>query len=500
MKKKIFYKKIITIIFLSIIFLSTNINAENLSNKEDNLETNYNFTNEIYVVPYMGDIDGSTSITNFYFYNQLIEFHTRNNIPLSASFYPATLKDDKDFNQVFMKMYNHKEIEIIQKGYRGDDKEAMMSSLSANEQKEIIQNGQNAYSKYIEKVYGINNPKTPKAYNQYQGSFSQETAEIASSLGIDIYFDVFIDENHKQVQNTHEFVSIQYGVSFVEDSRYSGLSTQFKEKSKILDELNDYKRDDINITYINNKPVVPLWAHQQDFYTQDNLVNQDKWETYTYVLKSLKQNPNVEIILPSDIFDKIIGSNNENNDLKIEIPNEIPQNILNNINSFETIKRPISNNSYINYHRNITKQEASLICSEFSYPFINSTLNLGNLCEWINQNIPFINNLQTNQFNVEDTQQSKFLIYYYDKTLKDSTILMEVNNPDIINNISFENPNNNKKIDLEYTINDKYLYSNLPENKGTKKIKFEIDINKTLDNKDPFLIGRNVNLEDKENI
>src|SRR3989344_6247473 len=108
----------------------------------------------VYIVPYVGDIDGAVNPIWFPFYNNITQFYIDNNIPAGFSFYPGTISDNPEYMRALLAMYNSQNIELIQKGFLGDDLEMRMDTLSFAQQKQIIKNGQDALRGNISSALG----------------------------------------------------------------------------------------------------------------------------------------------------------------------------------------------------------------------------------------------------------------------------------------------------------------------------------------------------------
>ncbi|MFA5019704.1 MAG: polysaccharide deacetylase family protein [Candidatus Pacearchaeota archaeon] len=288
-------KKII-MLFAMIIFAFSVVSSLSTINKK------------VYIVPYMGDIDGSVSEDWFYFYHNITYFFESNKIPAGISFYPGSIVNDSDFMEPFLEMYNNKYIELIQKGYLGDDLEMEMDKLLPKQQKEIIKSGQDAFKLRLREV-SISNPNMPTAYNQIHGKFTEDTRKVAEELGLKQYFDVFVEAGLPPVNSTPEFNVIQYGISFTTNGD-AGKDTKFKTQGDIFNEINNFDSDYVPLTKIDGILVIPLWVHQQDFESEENKINSEKWLVYTNTLKKLKKEENVTFLLPKEVYSL---TNNEHN-------------------------------------------------------------------------------------------------------------------------------------------------------------------------------------------
>ena len=279
--------------FVAIIFLIKSAKAQSY------------FTHDVYIAPYVGDIDGSVSENWFHFYDTLGKFYEDNNIPVGISFYPATINNNPEFVKAFLRMYNDPNIELIQKGNNGDENEMIMATLPIEQQRAIIKAGQDNFKNKMSQILGTtpNSIILPEAYNQIHGSFSDQTVLVAEPLGIKQYFDMFVEGGMQQVKSTPTFKSIQYGVSWTVNGQ-AGRENPFKSEDQVMSELSNYTRADINLTYINGLPVIPLWAHQQDFedIQTPEKIDQSKWAVYTKTILDLKNDPHVHLVRPIDVY------------------------------------------------------------------------------------------------------------------------------------------------------------------------------------------------------
>jgi len=283
----------INIIFLSLIFL-------NISSPE---EVKSNIREEVYIISYVGDIDGEVSEDWFFFYKKLIKFYEKNEIPVSFSFYASSIMDDSSFNKLFLRMYKSKYIELIQKGYKGDELEMRMDSLPFEKQKSIIKAGQDQFRKKITEISKIDYVKLPVVYNQINAKFTNDTKIAAEELGFIFYFDVYYDNELELVSSTNDFDVIQYGVGFTRDGD-AGPESIFRSPEDIFNEINNFSREDIKVMILDGKKVLPLWVHQQDFESMENenKLDKEKWKVYEQVINALKKDPNVHLTTPDEIY------------------------------------------------------------------------------------------------------------------------------------------------------------------------------------------------------
>jgi hypothetical protein len=266
-------------------------------------QINSNIQEPTYLAIYVGDIDGSVSEDWFYFYDKLTSFHEKNNLPATFSFYPATIQEDKEFNDIFVKMYDSKNIELMQKGYDGNAVEQQMDILSFSNQKIIIEKGQNHFKTKIKELTKNNYVKLPIAYNQIGARVNEDTVKALESLGFKFYFDVYLGEDLTPISSTKNLKALQYGISFTKTGD-AGRENKFKTSQEIFDEINTFSGD-LEVLKINNKRVIIIWAHQQDFenYYTKNRLNDKKWKIYTQTIEALEKDPNVELVTPEIIYD-----------------------------------------------------------------------------------------------------------------------------------------------------------------------------------------------------
>ncbi len=260
---------------------------------------------KVYIIPYLGDIDGAIDPGWYAFYQNLTDFYISNEIPIGISFYPGSISQNSSFMTPFLQMHNASNIELIQKGYLGDDLEANMDKLSLDQQKEIILKGQKAFIANIKMREGENaSIKLPITYDQFHGRFTNTTLQATRLLGFRQYFDVFYEDDLGPIQSPPDYDVIQYGISFNADS-ILGAATTYKSAEAILEEISTFNRLDVPLKKINGTVVIPLWAHQQDFRIseQSSAINETKWKTYKEVILALKENPNVTLITPTQAYD-----------------------------------------------------------------------------------------------------------------------------------------------------------------------------------------------------
>ena len=261
-------------------------------------------SNKIYVVSYVGDIDGEVSEAWFFIYNKLSDFYKDNNIPAAFSFYPGSLDLEDEIWSYFMGIYSNKNIELIQKGYIGSEDEKNMDKLSFEKQKEIIKKGQDYFKSLMSKA-GIKDPVMPISYNQINGRFTEITKKAAEELGFKMYFDVFLEDDLAPVSSTSTFDSVQYGVSFTKNGG-AGRETEFNSADEMIRQIKEFdsSKTRAEILTFNRIKVIPIWVHQQDFEDkeEDEKLDQNKWDTYTSTLLKLKNDPKIIFITPKELY------------------------------------------------------------------------------------------------------------------------------------------------------------------------------------------------------
>lgn len=473
--KKIF---LITISILLVVF---SVNA----NENQSYNITYNFSNEIYVAPYVGDIDGSVSEKRFEFYMMLAKFHTENDIPVGMSFYPGTLEEDPEFIKPFTLMYYDKDIELIQKGYMGDDKEGHMAELSENEQRDIMKNGQWAFKDFMEKITGDDEIYLPQSYNQIMGSFTDKSAKVAKSVGFEQYFDVFVAAGYEPAKTTDDFISIQYGVSYLNNSRVLGPDSSFRSADTIIKLVDNYSREDINITYIDGKPVVPLWVHQQDFSDPNSkdYYNHEKWDIYKKTLLYLKTQPNVKLINPAYVHTKLLRENNNDN----------------STNNDEMItQEPLYTDIYSRTEKYLEREDASIICREFELPYFEKKFSFENGCKWLNKNAGF--GLNLGKSIIKDGENKTTITYQFEDTLVNASLEMKSEDNIEIEKLLIVNPTTNEEKEINFSIENKSIITKIPNNFGVHKVIIELSEKKPNINITPILKGDYPNIKSKENV
>ncbi|VVB77863.1 Uncharacterised protein [uncultured archaeon] len=258
-------------------------------------------SNTTYVIVYLGDIDGNVNPIWFPTYVKLVDFYHQNNIPASISFFPGTMSNDANYKDAISKIYNSGNMELIQKGYNGNETEFNYDKLTPEEQRKIAQNGQDAFKTYMNSQLSIN-PSPLTTYDLLGGRFTQKAINSTAAAGINFYFDIYYADDLGPVSSTPYYDVMQYDSSMTETGA-AGKENKFRTTDQIINEIKNFSRNDLTILKINNYNIIPLSVHQQDFEstTQAGVIDQNKWDVYTATLLKLKQDPSIKFITPKDI-------------------------------------------------------------------------------------------------------------------------------------------------------------------------------------------------------
>ena len=280
-------------------------NRENLDGCSMDCKAESN--SSIYVVPYVGNIDGDFDEEWYYVYDMITDFHERNSINAGFSIYPVSIKTG-EFGRIFAKMYNSPYIEFIQKGYRGggNKREETIDTLSFEEQKEIIEAGQERFRKMGAKVLGTDEDDidVPLSYNQPQGRVTEGMRDALKEAGFKIFFDLYMNEDIGPVKSTPDFDVVQYGVSITTTGE-AGRHTVFMRPDDVINEVKTFEREDLYVLNVSGRKVVPVWFHHYDLEDKerDDMIDWGKWKIYTDIMLKLKQDQDMIIVRPSDIYD-----------------------------------------------------------------------------------------------------------------------------------------------------------------------------------------------------
>lgn len=261
-------------------------------------------TNYTYVVPYVGDIDGSVSDDWFFFYKQIVDFHDTNQIDGSFSFYPGSMSDHVNYTDAIKKMYSSSSSELIQKGYDGVE-DANLDQLTYDQQKAILKKGQDVFRANMSVILGVSQGAVvvPVTDDQIGARFTDVTRQALEDLGFKFYFDIYVGQGLQPVQPTSTFDIIQYAVGFTSTGG-SGSELPFRSKTQIINDIKTYNNINVPLTYINGHLVVPLSAHQQDFESNGTaVVDSEKWNIYTDTLLTLKNDPEIRLVTPKQVYE-----------------------------------------------------------------------------------------------------------------------------------------------------------------------------------------------------
>ena len=338
MKKRRKMNKIKNILILVILVIVLALSMKNISAAGNGT---------IYVISYIGDIDGSVSEDWYPAYTKFFDFYESNKIPVSFSFYPDSISTDNSFGNIMKKMYSSQYVEIIQKS---DEKN--FDKLSFNRQKRLIKADQELFKKKMKEL-GIDNVILPVSYDQINGRFTAVTRKAINELGFKSYFDVFVEEDLEPVFPTENVDVIQYGVGFTRDGG-TGRETKFFSSTSMVSQIKNFNRDDVPITTINGNKVIPLWVHQQDFERRnvDNKIDSNKWKIYTETIKKLKADPQIIFVTPKQVYEmrhKIINPPYCGNKMLEAVEECDDGNLVNNDGCSNICKKEVSKGKVCQY-------------------------------------------------------------------------------------------------------------------------------------------------------
>ena len=252
---------------------------------------------QVYLAPYVGDIDGSIDSDWFFFYKQIGDWHNNNSIPAGFSFYPMTMGDNQ-FNMIVANLYFGEDTELITKG-EAEWGGIPINLINYSEMRHILRQWQDNFVRNIESL-GYYSVKAPTVYNQRLANFTETIRNATHDEGFKMYFDQYLGGND-YVDPLPDYDVLQYSVSFTE-SGYAGPDEKFKDKEQIIQEILNFSHN--HMIYINNTKVVPLLCHQQDFMTNQtsSLVDEKKWNIYTETLLAAKNDSRIKLVKPEDIY------------------------------------------------------------------------------------------------------------------------------------------------------------------------------------------------------
>lgn len=476
-------KSLFLIIFLVFILLEANLISANITDQLYEGGFDLNISNEtttnglddekIYIVPYIGDVDGNIDPRRYDVYYEIYEFHEENDIPLGISLYPATMHDNPGFLDVIVKMYYSDNIDLIQKGNSGDIRESNMADLSKSEQEEIILAGRERYTELLSDKLGTDEIFISRYYNQIEGSINNDTLDVLSEQGFEQYFDVFRSDIVEELAIPEDFIVVQYGISFPLEGNNPGYRNEFKTVDNLLNQINTYRREDIDLLEIRGDKIIPLWTHQQDFLNLQNLSqpNTEKWEVYTETLLILKEDPNIELINPSDI----------SKELNLDINDETwkkPEG-----------EKPVSKREETPRYVDITHPNRT-ICK--SHTFFNISLNLERPCNFLLNQFGF--EIPTSQYNV--TYGNATTTYFYDRTFYNADIVIE--EPDDIEKAWLENTATKEKKEIEFLENNELLISEFPTGFSANTLVIKSPTNESVNITEPLFF--NSSLPEEESV
>jgi cysteine-rich repeat protein len=260
-------------------------------------------SNNIYIILYVGNIDGNASTAWYPFYDRLTKYFEDNKIPVAFSFFPDYIRSDNDFAGIFRRMYLADNIELLQKGFTMNETEERMDELSIDEQKHIIKAGQDYYIEKMKEILNSKEVNIPVTYVAPFGKFTTDTRRAIEELGFRTNFGLYYLDELGPVSSTATLDSIQYGVSFTV-SGTAGRNETFKQPDDIIQELLRYNRIDVPMLTIYGKRVIPLYVHQPDFedFVVDGQINETKWRIYNETITILAKDPNIEFVTPNQVW------------------------------------------------------------------------------------------------------------------------------------------------------------------------------------------------------
>lgn len=257
----------------------------------------------IFVILYIGNIDGSSAPTWYPFYDRLTSYYENNSLPVAFSFFPATIRSDTEFGEIFGRMYLAENIELMQKGYNMNKTEEQMDSLTVEQQRKIVEDGQNYYEQRMREILNITTVDMPVTWVAPFGRFTTGIRRVIEEHGFKTSFGLYYPAEIGPVSSSATVDCLQYGVSFT-TSGAAGRDTVFKQPVQIIEEVLHYDRTDVTVLSAYGKRVVPLFAHQPDF--EDSVVNgkidENKWQIYKETIAMLSSNPNVILVTPSQVW------------------------------------------------------------------------------------------------------------------------------------------------------------------------------------------------------
>ncbi len=253
---------------------------------------------EAYVIPYIGDIDGSIDAGWYAFYDRLRRWHDDNSMPGSFSFYPQTM-NDRQFNQIVADMYTSENVELILKG-QDTYQERRIDLMTYTEVKQALQEWQNKFIFELEQL-GYSNIELPVAYNQLLQRFNATIRDAARDVGFLIYFEQGTSDEYGYVDMLPDFDITQYSVPLT-TTGMPGPETVFKSPEQIIRDILNF--DDEHLIFIGGVKVVPLLCHQQDFRISEESseIDEEKFGIYIGLLSAARDDPRIKLLRPREVY------------------------------------------------------------------------------------------------------------------------------------------------------------------------------------------------------
>lgn len=264
------------------------------------------FPTRIYVAHYLGNIDGDFSEDWFFFYGMMDDHFREEEFPVGATVYPASIDDNPKFAQYIERLYENPYVELVQKANTGNVTEQNMDRMDYSEVYSIIRAGQDNYRRSMAGILEIpeEDVQVPRAYNQPQGRFTDTIRDVLDDMNFTIFFEMYLNEDIGPINSSEDVDVMQYGVGFTKGGE-AGRNTDFFQPGEFLLNLRNFKRTDLDMLYIDGSRVVPIWVHHMDFERKDkpNKVDMEKWSIYKYVIERIKEEPNLVLVSPQDIWE-----------------------------------------------------------------------------------------------------------------------------------------------------------------------------------------------------
>ena len=256
----------------------------------------------VYIISYVGDIDG-VGEDWYYVYEKFADFYDEAGIKGSFSFYPGSMTTQNDFARVFIKMYKSEYIELVQRGFIGDDVEKNFDKLAYAEQRKVVEKGRAKFVDTMSYLLNENKVEVPIVYNHITGRLNSVTQSVLEDMGFVMYLEMYKPDDAEPTLSSHELDVIQHGVSFTTDGSV-GRNSVFDSPANIINRINTYKREDLPIIEVKGAPVIPIWVQHYHFELPniDNGFDFEKWRIYTETLIRLKNDPLVSFVNGADVY------------------------------------------------------------------------------------------------------------------------------------------------------------------------------------------------------